>query len=76
MSKVTKFYPKNAAKDPNFVLEQSIDVFNEVIVIGCTEDGRLEVRSSTNISRERINWMIDQAKSLVLSLTNEHIKED
>jgi len=48
--KVTKLYPKDAAKNPDFVLEQCIGVFEHVVVLGYTHDGALECRSNTTFS--------------------------
>ncbi len=31
---VTKFYPKGAAKNPDFVLEQAVGKFDKVVVMG------------------------------------------
>lgn len=47
MSKVTKLWPKDAAKNPDFVLEQCIGYFEDVVVIGYSHEGELEVRSNT-----------------------------
>lgn len=50
MPKVEKFYPKDAGKNPDYVLEQAIGLFEDVVIIGYTHDGDLEVRSNTTFS--------------------------
>lgn len=41
MGDVEKFYPKDAAKDPDAVIEQSLGEFSEVLVIGYDKGGSL-----------------------------------
>lgn len=72
MAKVTKLYAGNAAENPDNVLEQAIGEYESVIILGFNKDGELDPRSSTNLTRERINWMIDIFKhDFVLNLIEE-----
>jgi hypothetical protein len=43
---VIKFWPKDAAKDPDAVLEQALGDYRDVLVIGWDQDGALDVRGS------------------------------
>lgn len=66
MSKVTKFYPKNAASNPDNVLEQAIGEYDSVLTLGYTKDGDMQVRASLNLTQSDINWMIDSLKKDML----------
>jgi len=47
---VTKFYPKDAAKDADNVLEQAIGVYDEVIIIGYRkDDGTMDARATLGL---------------------------
>lgn len=46
---VVKFYPKDAAKDADAVLEQAIGGFSEVLVIGWDKDGFLAARATLGL---------------------------
>lgn len=50
MVSIKKFYPKDAGKNPDFVLEQAVGVYEDLVIIGYTKDGGLEVRSNTTFS--------------------------
>lgn len=50
MPKVEKLYPKDAGKNPDYVLEQAIGLFEDVVIIGYTHEGDLEIRSNTTFS--------------------------
>lgn len=67
MSNVIKFYPSNAAENPDAVLEQAIGDFESVLVIGYNNDGELDARASLNLSREKILWLM---RSFEMQLLN------
>lgn len=67
MNNVVKFYPADAAKNPDNVLEQSIGIFSKVIVLGADKDDLLEVRASTNFTIGEIIMCIEQFKYNLLS---------
>lgn len=67
-SNVIKLYPKNAALNPDCVLEQAIGSYNEIVLVGYNKSGNLEARASTNIKRKDMLWMIEQLKILILGL--------
>lgn len=64
---VVKFYPHNAAHDPDVVLEQSAGVYDEVLVIGYDKDGMLDVRASLNFDMKSIFFALEAFKHQVLS---------
>lgn len=47
---VIKFTPRNAAKDPDVVLEAAKGAYREVLVIGWDHDKKLDVRASLGLS--------------------------
>jgi hypothetical protein len=57
-NKVIKFYKKDAAIEPDAVLEQAIGKYESVIVIGWDKDGNLDPRVSLNISQRDIHWLL------------------
>lgn len=67
MSNVIKFYPSNAAENPDAVLEQAIGDFDSVLVIGYNNDGELDARASLNLSREKILWMMRSFEAQLLN---------
>ena len=58
---------RNAAENPNAVLEQAIGELESVLVIGYNNDGELDARASLNLSREKILWMM---RSFEMQLLN------
>lgn len=67
MPKVVKFYPADAAKNPDNVLEQAVGVYDQVFTIGYNKDGILEVRASTNFQVREIFFALDAFKFKVLN---------
>ena len=65
--KVIKFYPRDAAQNPDAVLEQSIGVYDEAVIIGHNKDGELEVRSSTNWTTAEILFALESFKVRMLN---------
>lgn len=59
---VTKFYPSNAALNPDNVLEQAIGEYEQVFVIGVAKDGMLDARASLNMKARDILYLIEQFK--------------
>lgn len=64
---VVKFYPKDAAKNPDAVLEQAIGVYDQVFVIGHDKDGTLDVRASLNFKLRDIFFTLEAFKWKVLN---------
>ena len=57
-----KSYPKDAAKNPDNVLEQAMGHYESVFVIGYDVDGELDVRSTLNLEPEEIIFMLERFK--------------
>ena len=62
MSKIIKLYPKNAAANPDNVLEQAIGAYDKVLVLGWDANGNLDARASTNASMKDLLWMVEGFK--------------
>lgn len=71
MSNVTKFYPRNAADNPDAVLEQAVGQFAKVVVIGTDHCGVVGVCASLNLSDEQVIYLMERFKHDLLSLTAE-----
>jgi hypothetical protein len=63
---VVKFYPKDAAKNPDNVLERAVGVYDQVFVIGYDKDGKLDVRASLNFKMKDIFFAMEAFKHKVL----------
>ena len=66
-SNVVKFYPKNAAENPDAVLEQAIGQYQDVLIIGWDKDGLMDARSSLGLSRDNVLWLIEEFKLKLLN---------
>lgn len=66
---VVKFYPADAAKDPDNVLEQAVGEYSHVLIIGWREDdGTLDVRASLNLKEGRdLMWLVEVFKAKLMS---------
>ena len=67
MTEVVKFYPADAAKNPDNVLEQAVGIYDQVAVIGYDKDGQLDVRASTNFQVREIFFALEAFKFKVLN---------
>jgi hypothetical protein len=67
MSNVTKFYAKDAAKDPDAVLEQCMGEYENVLILGWTPDGVFDPRADLNLKPNEMLWLIEQFKYNLLS---------
>lgn len=66
MAEVIKFYKKNAAEDPDAVLEQAIGNYSSVLVLGWSKDNNLDVRSSLDLDASNILWLIELFKTKLM----------
>lgn len=67
MSEVVKFYPKDAAKNPDLVLEQAIGSYRHVLIIGWDNNNELDVRSSSVFADGgEVLWIIETFKHKLL----------
>ena len=65
---VVKFYPKDAAKDADAVLEQAVGGFSEVLVIGWDKDGILDARATLALKDGGdLLWLIESFKAKLMN---------
>lgn len=68
MAEVVKFYPKDAAKDPDAVLEQAIGRFEDVLIIGWDKQGKMDARASLGLKDGGdMLWLIEHFKHNLLN---------
>lgn len=68
MSNVEKFYPANAAENPDNVLEQACGQFDSVLVIGWDKDGNLDARASLDLKDGgEVLWLLEAFKHNLMS---------
>ena len=67
MTNIVKFYPANAADNPDNVLEQAIGETEDVLVLGWDKDGDLFAAASSGVSEVgRLLWLIERFKAAVV----------
>jgi hypothetical protein len=66
-NKVVKFYKKDAAIDPDAVLEQAIGHYDSVVVIGWDKNGELDPRASLNLTHRDIHWLLSVFQQKLLN---------
>ena len=66
-SNVVKSSPKNAAENPDIVLERAIGKYQDVLIIGWDKDGFLDARSSLGMSHDNVLWLIEKFKHKLLN---------
>lgn len=65
---VVKFYPADAYKDPDAVLEQAIGEYSDVLIIGWNKDGILDQRATKGLEDGRdMLWLIEKFKFNLLA---------
>lgn len=68
MAEVIKFYPADAAKSADNVLEQAIGVYDQVIMIGWDNDGNLDARATLGLKDGGdVLWLLETFKHKLLS---------
>jgi hypothetical protein len=67
MSKVTKLYPKNAADNPDNVLELGVGQFVDVLLLGFDKNGDFDVRSSSGLKHPDLVWLLEHFKFKLLN---------
>lgn len=68
MADVVKFYPKDAAKNPDLVLEQAIGNYKHVLILGWDNGMELDARGSDLFSDGgNVLWLIETFKHKLLS---------
>lgn len=67
MADVVKFYPQDAAKNPDSVLEQAVGQYSNVLIIGWDKDGDLDARASIGLKAgSDVLWLIECFKHKLL----------
>lgn len=67
MSEVVKFYPKDAAKDADNVLEQAMGVYSEVLLIGWDKDGKFDARATLGLQDGAdLLWLVETFKTKLM----------
>lgn len=70
MSNIIKFYPANAADDPDNVLEQAIGETDDVLILGWDKDGEMFAAASSRFEDGgEILWIVESFKAFLLSGT-------
>lgn len=68
MSEVVKFYPADAAKSADNVLEQSIGNFSEVLVIGWDKNGGFDAHATLGLKDGAdCLWLVEIFKTKLLN---------
>jgi hypothetical protein len=68
MAEIIPFFAKNAAEDPDNVLEQAKGRYASVLILGWTKDeDTLEARCSTNLTYEKLLYLSSQFNHNLLS---------
>lgn len=67
-SNIIKFYPKDAAKDPDAVLSQAIGTYQDVLIIGYDHEGNLQVCASDHFADGgNLLWAIETFKAELIN---------
>lgn len=67
MGTVTRLFQKDAAKDPDAVLEQAIGNYETVFILGYDKSGHLDVRSSTNWDTANVMFALESFKHRLMN---------
>jgi hypothetical protein len=65
--KVVKFYPKDAAKNADAVLEQAVGHYDQVLVIGWDKEGLFDARATTGLKDAECLWLVESFKHKLMS---------
>ena len=63
MTRVTDLYPNN---NPDYVLEQALGEYESILLLGYDEEGNLSMKSSTNLTRGDLLWIVETFKRDIL----------
>lgn len=67
--KVVKFYPSDAAKDADAVLEQAVGEYDEVLVLGTDKEGLFDARATLGLSKEHAIFLMEHFKHHLIAGT-------
>jgi hypothetical protein len=75
MGNVEKFYPKDAAKSADNVLELAVGNYEEVLLLGWNKEGEMEARATLGLKDGGdILWLLEGFKHKLLS--GEYYREE
>lgn len=67
MTEIT--YIGDSGKNPDNILRQSIEEYEQVLVLGWDKEGMFNPKASTNLNAQELLWLIEQFKTnLMLGL--------
>ena len=67
-TKVVKFYPADAAKDADNVLEQAVGNYSEVLIVGWDKDGNFDARATLGLKDgANVLWLTEVFKFKLLN---------
>ena len=67
VANISKFYKKNAAEDPDVVLERAIGKYSSLLIIGWDKDDNLDCRSTTDLTYEQTLWLVSKFQHKLLN---------
>ena len=68
MSDVVKFYPADAAKEADNVLEQAHGAYDQVLILGWDKNGDLDARATLGLKNGAdVLWLMETFKHKLLS---------
>ena len=59
---VVKLRARDAARDPDNVLEDAMGVYTGVFIMGWNKDGEFEVRATSNLKGKDMLWLLEVFK--------------
>jgi hypothetical protein len=67
VSNVEKFYPADASKNPDNVLEQALGAYSDCLVLGWDADGNFDARCSQGLADGGdMLWLLETFKAKLL----------
>jgi hypothetical protein len=67
MGDLIKFYPNDAAKNPDHVLEQAVGNFSECLILGWDKEGYMDIRASLGLKKAELVLLCEQFKHNLLA---------
>ena len=64
---IIKFYPKNAADNPDNVLEKAVGQYEDIVLIGWNKDGSLDFRSGGDLTFSQIFWVLSLVQHKIIN---------
>lgn len=68
MTKIIKFYPKDAAKSADNVLELAVGNFSELLIIGWDKNGNFDARTTLGLKDGAdLLWLVEVFKTKLMN---------